>query len=188
MIQIVSICWLDPYLFCSSLSYIFVVQIAGNPQSDIQAMGRVHRIGQTKTVHVYRLVSSGTVEERMLERAEKKLLLEMVNRESNHDESKMKSGGLTAKELFDDIKFGSQAVFGNQASNNLPSVEDIDVITNRSRKESDSVGKLHGGTSKSAETFDASHVMSKSQVFGGVDFKAIRQEREKKLHKETPKN
>lgn len=36
-----------------------------NPQSDIQAIGRVHRIGQTKTVHVYRLVSSGTVEERV---------------------------------------------------------------------------------------------------------------------------
>ena len=36
-----------------------------NPQSDIQAMARVHRIGQTKTVHVYRLVSSGTVEERV---------------------------------------------------------------------------------------------------------------------------
>lgn len=36
-----------------------------NPQSDIQAMARVHRIGQTKTVHVYRLVSGGTVEERV---------------------------------------------------------------------------------------------------------------------------
>ena len=31
-----------------------------NPQVDLQAMARVHRIGQTKTVHVYRLVSSGT--------------------------------------------------------------------------------------------------------------------------------
>ncbi len=36
-----------------------------NPQSDIQAMARVHRIGQTKTVHVYRLMSAGTVEERV---------------------------------------------------------------------------------------------------------------------------
>ena len=31
-----------------------------NPQADIQAMGRVHRIGQTKPVHIYRLVTSGT--------------------------------------------------------------------------------------------------------------------------------
>eukprot|EP00536_Pseudo-nitzschia_multiseries_P015086 jgi/Psemu1/216821/e_gw1.818.6.1 len=53
-----------------------------NPQSDIQAMARVHRIGQKHKVHVYRLVTAGTVEERMLERAEKKLLLEMVNKET----------------------------------------------------------------------------------------------------------
>jgi len=38
-----------------------------NPQPDIQAMARIHRIGQTKTVHVYRLVTEGTVEERMIE-------------------------------------------------------------------------------------------------------------------------
>ena len=42
-----------------------------NPQCDIQAMGRVHRIGQSKKVDVYRLVSTGTIEERMLQRAEK---------------------------------------------------------------------------------------------------------------------
>ena len=37
-----------------------------NPQSDLQAMARVHRIGQKKTVHVYRFVSKGTMEERMV--------------------------------------------------------------------------------------------------------------------------
>jgi SWI/SNF-related matrix-associated actin-dependent regulator of chromatin subfamily A member 5 len=39
-----------------------------NPQVDLQAMARVHRIGQTKTVHVYRLVSRGTMEERIVQR------------------------------------------------------------------------------------------------------------------------
>ena len=47
-----------------------------NPQADLQAMARVHRIGQTKTVHVYRLITRGTVEERMIQRAEKKLYLD----------------------------------------------------------------------------------------------------------------
>ncbi|CAE8636631.1 unnamed protein product [Polarella glacialis] len=47
-----------------------------NPQADRQAMARVHRIGQTKPVWVYRLVSLGTVEERILQRAETKLLLD----------------------------------------------------------------------------------------------------------------
>jgi hypothetical protein len=34
---------------------------------DLQAMARVHRIGQKKKVHVYRLVARGTVEERVLQ-------------------------------------------------------------------------------------------------------------------------
>ena len=48
-----------------------------------QAMARVHRIGQTKPVHVYRLITTGTVEERILQRADNKLYLDqMVNRGS----------------------------------------------------------------------------------------------------------
>ena len=44
-----------------------------NPQADVQAMARVHRLGQTKTVHVYRLCAGGTAEERVLQRSQKKL-------------------------------------------------------------------------------------------------------------------
>ena len=48
-------------------------------QVDLQAIGRAHRIGQTKTVHIYRLISEGAVEERIYDRAQKKLFLsEMV--------------------------------------------------------------------------------------------------------------
>jgi ATP-dependent helicase STH1/SNF2 len=43
-----------------------------NPQQDLQAMARAHRIGQTKKVSVLRLVTSGTVEERIHEVAQKK--------------------------------------------------------------------------------------------------------------------
>lgn len=61
-----------------------------NPQADLQAMARVHRIGQKKVVHVYRLVSAGTVEERIVQRAEKKLYLDqMVNRDGLKDNSGM---------------------------------------------------------------------------------------------------
>lgn len=41
-------------------------------------MARVHRIGQTKPVHVYRLVTEGTVEDRIQRRAEAKLYLDQV--------------------------------------------------------------------------------------------------------------
>ena len=40
-----------------------------NPQVDTQAMARVHRIGQKKPVHVYRLITADSVEERMQQRA-----------------------------------------------------------------------------------------------------------------------
>ncbi len=39
-----------------------------NPHVDIQAIDRCHRIGQTKEVHVYRLVSEDTIEENIIER------------------------------------------------------------------------------------------------------------------------
>ncbi|KAJ1724520.1 ATP-dependent DNA helicase Hrp3 [Coemansia erecta] len=47
-----------------------------NPQADMQAMARAHRIGQKKQVAVYRFVSKNTVEEDILERAKRKMVLE----------------------------------------------------------------------------------------------------------------
>ena len=50
-----------------------------NPAVEAQATDRAHRIGQDKTVFVYKLVASGTVEEKMLElQARKKSLVDGV--------------------------------------------------------------------------------------------------------------
>ncbi|CEP15242.1 hypothetical protein [Parasitella parasitica] len=43
-----------------------------NPTVDQQAMDRAHRLGQTKQVTVYRLITKGTIEERILQRAKQK--------------------------------------------------------------------------------------------------------------------
>lgn len=37
-----------------------------NPQMDLQAMDRAHRIGQTKQVNVYRLITKNSLEERII--------------------------------------------------------------------------------------------------------------------------
>jgi len=37
-----------------------------NPQKDLQAMDRAHRLGQRKTVNVYRLITRGTLEEKIM--------------------------------------------------------------------------------------------------------------------------
>lgn len=49
-----------------------------NPAVDAQAQDRAHRIGQTKPVHIYRLVSERTVEENILRRANEKRTLESL--------------------------------------------------------------------------------------------------------------
>lgn len=49
-----------------------------NPQQDLQAMDRCHRIGQTKPVLVFRMITANSVEEKMLKRAESKLKLERL--------------------------------------------------------------------------------------------------------------
>ena len=50
-----------------------------NPQNDLQAMARAHRIGQKSHVSVYRFVSKDTMEEDILERAKKKMVLEYAS-------------------------------------------------------------------------------------------------------------
>eukprot|EP01105_Mastigella_eilhardi_P006365 TRINITY_DN1796_c0_g1_i3.p1 TRINITY_DN1796_c0_g1~~TRINITY_DN1796_c0_g1_i3.p1 ORF type:complete len:1271 (+),score=382.42 TRINITY_DN1796_c0_g1_i3:220-3813(+) len=47
-----------------------------NPQNDLQAMARCHRIGQEKVVNIYRLVTKHTVEENILLSAKRKMVLD----------------------------------------------------------------------------------------------------------------
>lgn len=49
-----------------------------NPQQDLQAQDRCHRIGQNRPVMVYRLVSAGTIDQRIVERAAAKRRLEKL--------------------------------------------------------------------------------------------------------------
>ncbi|KAL7560117.1 hypothetical protein ACA910_013135 [Epithemia clementina (nom. ined.)] len=56
-----------------------------NPFQDLQAMDRAHRIGQTNTVNVFRLVMQGTIEERILDLQQKKTAMSdaVVNSENS---------------------------------------------------------------------------------------------------------
>ncbi|KAJ3867273.1 SNF2 family DNA-dependent ATPase [Lentinula novae-zelandiae] len=49
-----------------------------NPQMDAQAQDRAHRIGQTKPVLIYRLVSAHTIETKIMQRATEKRQLEAL--------------------------------------------------------------------------------------------------------------
>lgn len=45
---------------------VIFVEHDWNPSTDLQAMDRAHRIGQKKVVNVYRLITRGTVEEKIM--------------------------------------------------------------------------------------------------------------------------
>ena len=59
-------------------SPLFLNNSDWNPQNDIQAMARCHRIGQKKHVTIYRLITRRSFEAEMFERASKKLGLEQA--------------------------------------------------------------------------------------------------------------
>jgi SNF2 family DNA or RNA helicase len=59
----------------TAADHVFLLDPWWNPAAEAQAADRAHRIGQERPVFVYRLVSDGTVEERILGLQEKKRAL-----------------------------------------------------------------------------------------------------------------
>ena len=55
-----------------------------NPSNDAQVMGRIYRKGQNKPVYIYRLISTGTVEEKIMDRQmDKRELSGMMDNDDN---------------------------------------------------------------------------------------------------------
>ncbi|KAK8056887.1 Chromodomain helicase [Apiospora rasikravindrae] len=108
-----------------------------NPQADLQAMARAHRIGQKKPVTVYRLVSKETIEEEVLERARNKLLLEFLAIQAGvtddgkafKEEAKQRGLRIDEAKSADDIqwvlKMRSQKMF--EQSGNQEKLEKLDI-------------------------------------------------------------
>ncbi|XP_069687037.1 lymphocyte-specific helicase-like [Periplaneta americana] len=62
----------------TSADTVIIYDSDWNPQVDLQAQDRCHRIGQTRPVVVYRFVTAGTVDEQIVERAAAKRKLEKM--------------------------------------------------------------------------------------------------------------
>ncbi|MDP3002005.1 MAG: DEAD/DEAH box helicase [Bacteroidales bacterium] len=56
----------------TAADYVFILDPWWNPASEMQAMNRAHRIGQDKSVFVYRYITSGSIEEKIVRLQEKK--------------------------------------------------------------------------------------------------------------------
>eukprot|EP00584_Thalassiosira_punctigera_P009343 CAMPEP_0172537196 /NCGR_PEP_ID=MMETSP1067-20121228/8846_1 /TAXON_ID=265564 ORGANISM="Thalassiosira punctigera, Strain Tpunct2005C2" /NCGR_SAMPLE_ID=MMETSP1067 /ASSEMBLY_ACC=CAM_ASM_000444 /LENGTH=1160 /DNA_ID=CAMNT_0013322443 /DNA_START=23 /DNA_END=3505 /DNA_ORIENTATION=- len=95
-----------------------------NPQVDLQAMDRAHRLGQTKPVQVFRFISEGTVEEKIIERADKKLFLDAaVIQQGRLAEQNSK---LSKTELMQMVKFGADQIISGKKGTYTD--EDIDAL------------------------------------------------------------
>lgn len=120
-----------------------------NPQNDLQAMSRAHRIGQTKSVNVYRFVTKGTMEEDIIERAKRKMILEYcvikqmdtsgISLLQDHQSAMTTSGGknrdipFNRAEMSAVLKFGAKNMF--EQPDNTETVKDIDLDDILSRAE-----------------------------------------------------
>ncbi|GAA5986339.1 hypothetical protein JCM10908_003710 [Rhodotorula pacifica] len=99
-----------------------------NPQADLQAMDRAHRIGQTKQVYVFRFVTENAVEEKVLERAAQKLRLDQLVIQQGR-ETKKASTAASKDELVDMIQHGAEKIIN--ASESMAVEDDIDDILRR---------------------------------------------------------
>jgi SWI/SNF-related matrix-associated actin-dependent regulator of chromatin subfamily A member 5 len=81
-----------------------------NPQADLQAMDRAHRIGQTKQVVVYRFVTDNAIEEKVLERAAQKLRLDQLVIQQGRAQAAAKAAA-NKDELLSMIQHGAEKVF-----------------------------------------------------------------------------
>ncbi|PSK58669.1 ISWI chromatin-remodeling complex ATPase ISW2 [Elsinoe australis] len=105
-----------------------------NPQADLQAMDRAHRIGQTKQVYVYRFITENAIEEKVLDRAAQKLRLDQLVIQQGRAQQPTKTAG--KDELLGMIQHGAEKVFDENAESAFGSSkaftdEDFEAILKR---------------------------------------------------------
>ena len=129
-----------------------------NPQADLQAMARAHRIGQTKPVSVYRLVSKETIEEEILERARNKLMLEFltIQRGVTDKETQARRNALvgepgSSNEISRILKKRGQRMF--EQTDNQKKLEELDLDAVLEKAEDYKVEQPDGTDADGGEDF-----------------------------------
>lgn len=111
-----------------------------NPQNDLQAQARAHRIGQKNQVNIYRLVTARSVEEEIVERAKQKMVLDhlVIQRMDTTGRTILDKKGPTSnnnpfnkEDLTAILKFGAEELFKDEDESNEDPTCDIDEILRR---------------------------------------------------------
>ena len=98
-----------------------------NPMKDLQAIDRAHRIGQTKVVTVYRLISIGTLEAEImnLQRFKKKLHKMLIHEKQATGAEGDEEGKVEVSSILK--SFENQDAFKNELDKNISSASGIQV-------------------------------------------------------------
>eukprot|EP00915_Cephaloidophora_sp_WS-2016_P001050 GHVH01001431.1.p1 GENE.GHVH01001431.1~~GHVH01001431.1.p1 ORF type:complete len:985 (-),score=183.01 GHVH01001431.1:71-3025(-) len=105
-----------------------------NPQQDLQAMDRCHRIGQVKPVSVYRLIHEHTVEQKIIERANLKLQLDRAIIKKGGQASE---GTLSKKEILTAVQHGAAEILNSGRSIENLTEDDFSRILSQASKIAD---------------------------------------------------
>ncbi|KAJ3264367.1 hypothetical protein HDU77_008671 [Chytriomyces hyalinus] len=100
-----------------------------NPQVDLQAEDRAHRIGQKKQVMVFRFITENAIEEKVIDRATQKLRLDQLVIQQGRAAQNKVATAATKDDLISMIQHGAQSIFSSTDS--TISTDDIDDILKR---------------------------------------------------------
>ncbi|SPO25876.1 probable ISW2 - ATPase component of a two subunit chromatin remodeling complex [Ustilago trichophora] len=113
-----------------------------NPQADLQAMDRAHRIGQTKQVYVFRFVTEHAIEERILDRAAQKLRLDQLVIQQGRAQQAAKAAQ-SKEDLVDMIQHGAEKIISNKEDMSIN--EDIDAIISKGEERTQAIQAKYQG-------------------------------------------
>lgn len=136
-----------------------------NPQADLQAQDRAHRIGQKKPVQIFRFVTEHTIEEKIVERAQQKLKLDAMVVQSGR--LKDKDSKLSRDELLRAIRFGADKIFKSNDSSITD--DDIDMIMDAGKKKTQELNEKLKAADK-GDMLDFKFDGGSFQTFDGVDY------------------
>lgn len=91
----------------------------------VQAMDRAHRIGQKKEVHVYRFCTDSSIEEKVIEKAYKKLRLDALVIQQGRLTENTKT--VNKEDLLNMVRYGAEKIF-NSAEHTAITDHDIDML------------------------------------------------------------
>lgn len=113
-----------------------------NPQADLQAMDRAHRIGQTKQVYVFRFVTEHAIEERILDRAAQKLRLDQLVIQQGRAQQAAKSAQ-SKEDLVDMIQHGAEKIISSKEDMSIN--DDIDAIISKGEERTQAIQAKYQG-------------------------------------------